>query len=214
MDTDDCNERRDDAGAVPNRTPDMPGGLRASDETGGPSTGEPHASSPGVSRQESGIPVDAGWATLGTGEPVRLATRGARLAARVIDTVILAVVLLVVVAIARDRWIQSDLLHWLVIIIFSVPYEVAFTALTGQTLGKLALRIAVIRLDNGEPPGWRRSIQRWVLPMALASGGMYVSGSSRYVALLVSLLCYVSLIWDRSRRGIHDHYAGTVVIRD
>ena len=86
-----------------------------------------------------------------------------------------------------------------------VLYEVIMIALKGQTIGKMATSIKVVRADNGLLPGWGKAIGRWIIPMVLVI--------IPFVGWLLSLLVYISLLWDRARQGWHDKAAGTLVIK-
>ena len=84
-------------------------------------------------------------------------------------------------------------------------YEVTMIATRGQTLGKMATSIKVVRADNGLVPGWGKSISRWIIPALLPI--------IPFVGWLLSLLVYISLLWDKVRQGWHDKAAGTLVIK-
>lgn len=73
----------------------------------------------------------------------------------------------------------------------------------GQTLGKRALAMAIVR-TNGERMGLRRYIFIRVLPMSLLSGIPYAGG----LITLVDLL----LIFGKERRCLHDLMADTIVV--
>ena len=163
-----------------------------------------------------------GWATLGTGEGVELAGPGGRLGARIIDIAIIVVVfiILIIVGVASaigvadgDSTITEEdtaavgtiIAFTLLAVAISILYEVTLIATKGQTLGKMATRIKVVRADNGLVPGWGKSIGRWIIPAAL--------GFIPFVGWLLSLLVYVSLLWDKVRQGWHDKAAGTLVIK-
>ena len=164
-----------------------------------------------------------GWANLGTGGTVELASPGARLGARIIDVVIMVVVAIVLffVAFASAFGLNSDdstisdeeaaaavggfIVMALAFTVIGVLYEVTMIALKGQTLGKMATSIKVIRADNGLLPGWGKSIGRWIIPAAL--------GFIPFVGWLLSLLVYISLTWDRARQGWHDKAAATLVVK-
>lgn len=78
-------------------------------------------------------------------------------------------------------------------------YFTAFLALwRGQTPGKRALGLRVIRLD-GRPIGWWIAFERF--------GGYAASFS-------IGLLGFAQILWDRNRQGLHDKAVETVVIRD
>lgn len=82
---------------------------------------------------------------------------------------------------------------------WSAVYFTAFLAMMrGQTPGKRAVGIRVIRLD-GKPLGWWMSFERF--------GGYAASFS-------LGLLGFAQILWDRNRQGIHDKVCETVVISD
>ena len=159
-----------------------------------------------------------GWATLGTGGAVELAGPGGRLGARIIDTVIMGVVIfiLLIAGIASAigfsggeeesaAAVGAFVAFAIVAVVIGVLYEVTMIATKGQTLGKMATRIKVVRADNGLEPGWGKAIGRWIIPAAL--------GFIPFVGWILSLLVYLSLLWDKVRQGWHDKAAGTLVIK-
>jgi uncharacterized RDD family membrane protein YckC len=83
------------------------------------------------------------------------------------------------------------------LIIQNGGYLVAFTA-TGQTLGKMAAGIRVVTADGGESPGFSRGFLRTLLWVALAAPAG---------------LGWLSALFSRDGRGLHDKGAGTRVIR-
>lgn len=158
-----------------------------------------------------------GWATLGTGEGVELASAGGRLGARIIDVVVMAVAILILIAIGVAAALGVDagddsaastgvfVGFALLAVVVGILYEVSLIAIRGQTLGKMAVRIKVVRADNGLTPGWGKSIGRWIIPAVL--------GFIPLVGWLLSLLVYISLLWDKVRQGWHDKAAGTLVVK-
>lgn len=170
------------------------------------------------------------YATLGTGGSVELAGRGSRLGAKLIDWVILMVVGVILGGILlADDLIDSLVdslvgekpslgagyyLSLLFLILVLAAYDVVLVATRGQTLGKMATRIKVVRVDNGELPGWDKSAMRWLVPGIpwLASWFISVNGLSEILGLL-SLLVYVSMTWDKILQGWHDKFARTLVIK-
>ena len=94
-------------------------------------------------------------------------------------------------------------------------YEIAFIAFRGQTPGKMATRIQVVRADDlfqpewGRPPTWGSSFGRWALPFILGLPAWFVP----YVGEILVMLCYLSLVWDRDRQGWHDKAAKTFVVK-
>lgn len=102
----------------------------------------------------------------------------------------------------------------LVALLILVPhsiYLIVMIGVWGRTLGQRAMGLRVIALDES-PPGWNRSVRRWALP-ALAP----ILNALHPMLLLVTisdLLIYGWMLWDRNRQGLHDKFAGDVVIRD
>lgn len=93
-----------------------------------------------------------------------------------------------VIVLAAIRPHQADVGYWTLLLFAAQDY--LFTALTGFTLGKLLLRIRVVRLDGGTVgPLW---------------------GLVRTVILLTVV---PPLMSDKDLRGMHDRAANTVVVR-
>jgi hypothetical protein len=81
---------------------------------------------------------------------------------------------------------------------WSALYFTAFLVIgRGQTPGKRALGIRVIRLD-GRPIGWWLAFERF---------------GSYFASLTTGLLGFAQIFWDRNRQALHDKVAETVVIR-
>lgn len=161
-----------------------------------------------------------GWVTLGNGAVLELASPGARLGARVLDWLILGVggTILGFLGIGGGAMFAaggteagaalglfSFLGTFAVLAVLGLAYEVVLIALRGQTVGKMATGVRVVRADSGDLPGWGKSTGRWSIP--------YLAGLIPVVGWLVSLLAYVSLTWDDRRQGWHDKAAGTVVVK-
>ena len=153
-----------------------------------------------------------GWAELTSGETVKLAGPAARLGARVLDIVILALAAFIITPIFFDGLFgvggsfESALLGWVVLMVMtSFAYEVIQIAVWGQTLGKRATGIRVINAAHGGLPGWGKAIGRWAVPSIVSLIPI--------VGALLWILCYVSLTWDRVYQGWHDKAAGTLVVR-
>ena len=155
-----------------------------------------------------------GRVTLGNGQVKHLASPGRRLAARIIDVVIVFVVAIVLGAMgifglagaigAGEGILALFVGVALVLFPLLLIYEPTLIALKGQTLGKMAMGIMVVRADDGGVPGWGKAIGRWILPGLLSV--------IPAVGWLLSLLVYISLLWDDRRQGWHDKMATTVVI--
>ena len=158
--------------------------------------------------------VEKGWATLGTGDTVQLARPASRLVARLVDGAIFMVVLLIPLMIGVqdfDDWTEPSVGRSLALLVIDLLYEVALIATLGQTLGKMALKIRVVRADTGQVPGWGKSGGRWLVP-AIPSLVEYLAPSLWLIGLL-SFLVYASLTWDKWRQGWHDKAVQTFVVK-
>ena len=192
------------------------------DDSGWTSNQPPQPPPPPGSESHS-IQAMTGWATLGTGGKAELASPGSRLGARLIDFVIIGVAGLILFVVlgalvavtvsgdstATDEEAAAVVLGFLLaaagFAVAGAAYEVTMIALKGQTLGKMATSIKVVRADDGLAPGWGKSIGRWIIPVVF----VFIP----VVGWLLSLLVYVSLTWDRARQGWHDKAAATLVIK-
>ena len=148
-----------------------------------------------------------GWAELGSGETVELARPIRRLGARILDTIVIVVVGLVLFIVSGgvDDSGMSTVASVLLGLVIGIGYEVFQVAVWGQTIGKRMTGIKVINAAHGGVPGWGKATGRWAIPGLVALIPI--------VGPLLSLLCYVSLTWDRVYQGWHDKVAGTLVIK-
>lgn len=167
-----------------------------------------------------------GWANLGTGEAVELAGPGSRLGARIIDWIILSVIALILLVAGLLALVGVDFEDTesveegveegaavfagmvLAAAVIGLLYEVVLIATRGQTLGKMATRIRVVRADNGLVPGWGKSFSRWLVPAVFGILGSFIP----FVGL-IALLVYTSILWGRNRQGWHDKAGGTLVVK-
>ncbi len=102
---------------------------------------------------------------------------------------------------------QGGLIGWLTSRVDSLGFGLGWWTLyfailmpwmKGQTPGKRALGVRVVRLD-GQPVTWWHAFER---------AGGYAAG------LATGTLGFMQVYWDANRQAIHDKVAGTVVIRD
>ncbi|GAA2375623.1 RDD family protein [Dactylosporangium salmoneum] len=166
-----------------------------------------------------------------------VASLGARLLARLIDIVAVAVLNLVITGwfiyqyvkdvgpVMAEIWRRSmanepmgdlatsergsSLLVVILVLIAAVwfAYEVPATANSGQTLGKWLLKIKVVGLESEQPIGFGRAIRRWN-PLGL-SVLLWTCG----VGFLLQFVDSLSPVIDWPlRRAFHDRSAGTVVV--
>jgi uncharacterized RDD family membrane protein YckC len=131
-----------------------------------------------------------------------------RLVAYLIDTLILGMVqfaIALALGLAGDALTDNGngeltmaLVGGLCGMVVGVTYAVFFTGYNGQTPGKMALRIQVIRSD-GTPMSYGRAFLREVIGK-LASG-------------IILGIGYLMAGFDRQKQGLHDKIAGTYVIK-
>jgi uncharacterized RDD family membrane protein YckC len=84
-------------------------------------------------------------------------------------------------------------------------YALVATALWGQTLGKRVLGIRVVRSDTFDLPGWNRA--------AIRTLGLVPLGMLPYGGVLTTV-GEGSFLFTRTRQGLHDVFAGTIVVDD
>ena len=168
-------------------------------------------------------------ANLGDGRAVTLASPGARLAAWMIDGLVLTIPLFAPAFFLADlpedledeeiSWADAlsefggallpstvgDWVIYLLAFFVGFAYQVTLIAIKGQTLGKMAAGVQVVGANDGSIPGLRKAVRRWAIPGLL--------GLISFVGLILSYFCYLSLTWRRNRQGWHDSLAGTFVVR-
>jgi uncharacterized RDD family membrane protein YckC len=138
-----------------------------------------------------------------------LASWGRRLAALLVDVVVLGVVIGATLLAGgmqaedlRDR-IQGETL--LVVVLFLIPEAIYYTALIGsrsQTFGKMALGIKVVDAESSGPIGYPRAFRRWLSTAALRA--------------LFTIPTIVDHLWplrDPRNQALHDKFARSVVVR-
>jgi uncharacterized RDD family membrane protein YckC len=139
-----------------------------------------------------------------------LASWGRRLAALMIDSLILATIVTVTVLAAgvsldemNDRIRGGDSL--LVLFLVVVPEAIYTTALIGslnQTFGKMVVGIKVVDADNRSPIGYRRAFTRW-LTTAFLWAMFWVPG----------ILDHLWPLRDDRNQTFHDKFARSLVVR-
>ena len=133
---------------------------------------------------------------------------GVRLVARIVDAMLFlaafSAVAFIIPAVS-DPAVVGRVELIVLFLIAAILYEVILIALKGQTVGKMALSIRVVRLDNGLVPGWRGSFIRGFPVAALCLLPV--------IGWIVALLSYASVLGDDRRRGWHDKAAKTLVVR-
>ena len=137
-----------------------------------------------------------------------------RLAAFLIDFILLGVVFWVFNGIwgvasgagwmeraTDDPFTQATGAPWLVGSLFLfcivVAYLVCFWGWRGQTIGKMIMRIKIIRIDGSEL-GWSVAAIRFL---------------SYIISFLLAFIGYFWVAFDQYKQGLHDKMADTYVIR-
>lgn len=81
----------------------------------------------------------------------------------------------------------------------TLGYYIYFTGKNGQTLGKKALGIKVIKKDSMQVPGYMSAFLREVV--------------GKFLSAIVFGLGYLWMLWDKDKQTWHDKIAGTIVIK-
>ena len=136
------------------------------------------------------------------------ASRGDRLFAVVVDWVIAVVPVGIGFALTRrsPETAGAALSHWQLWVILAAILLIQYTLLSlrGQTLGKLAMRVRIVRATDGGNPGFLRAVVlrnmvRHVLSAVPILGGLFA-------------LADILAIFGEERRCLHDRIAGTRVV--
>jgi uncharacterized RDD family membrane protein YckC len=143
---------------------------------------------------------------------LRYASFETRLVAFILDLIVLASFFALFVAFAllqlllrsdfgdNDPPDQAYYVAAIIILLYFVPfvplYFVGLWTWRGQTLGKMAMALRVVRSD-GRPVGVGAALLRLV-------GYMF--------STLVLFAGFVMIVFDRQRRGLHDRLADTIVV--
>lgn len=90
------------------------------------------------------------------------------------------------------------LIAWVFGPVIGVAYYVGFTGYCGQTPGKMAIRVKVIRCDGGEI-GYGRAFIRETL--------------GKFLSFVIFGIGYLMIAFDGQKQGLHDKLADTYVIK-
>ena len=139
-----------------------------------------------------------------------LASWGRRLAALLVDIVVLGLAIAVALFASgmpvddlRDRVEAGETL--LIVFLFLIPEAIYYTALIGsrsQTFGKMALRIKVVDAESRSPIGYARAFRRWL--------------STATLRAFFTVPTVVDHLWplrDPKNQTLHDKFARSVVVR-
>lgn len=134
-----------------------------------------------------------------------LASWGSRAAAFLLDTFVLVLAIIVtgIAALVAGGPVGDALstLAGFELLLLPGVYHWLMTGAWGQTLGKMAVGLKVVRASDGARVGYLRALGRvasiWLLGLLL----------------LPLLLAYLWPLWDRLNQTLYDKIAGTVVVR-
>jgi uncharacterized RDD family membrane protein YckC len=133
------------------------------------------------------------------------ASCGSRLASFLMDTALLLLVLLplvlsVTVFEPRSKGADSTFFLSFFGIIALAIYQMVLLSRNGQTLGKRAMSIRIVRSIDGGNPGFRRVV-----------GLRFLVNVLMWMVPIYALLD-VLYIFSKEKRCLHDHIAGTKVV--
>jgi uncharacterized RDD family membrane protein YckC len=159
----------------------------------------------------------------GHGGP-QLASWGHRVAATLIDAVILLIPLFIIGVILNAAGVVDGgsrvsvnqggilgLVSMLVIAAYTIPLIA-----TGQTIGMRAIKTKCVNEVDGQPPNIQTSAIRWLVP---SGAGNLVSLIPAIGGLLGGIFGFISLLdvlwplWDQKNQTLHDKVAKTLVIK-
>jgi uncharacterized RDD family membrane protein YckC len=89
-------------------------------------------------------------------------------------------------------------------VVVPILYHIAFVALKGQTPGAMIVKVKVVRLDDGQIPGWGSSVLRWLPNLVQIACGI--------LSLVLYIWALVNLFNDERRQTPFDKAGRTVVI--
>jgi uncharacterized RDD family membrane protein YckC len=143
-------------------------------------------------------------------EEQQLASWGRRLAALLIDVIVLVVVISVALVAGgmpadelRDRVENGETL--LIIVLFLIPEAIYYTWMVGsrsQTVGKMALGMKIVDAESRAPIGYLRAFRRWFSTAAL-----------RALFWIPAIVDHLWPLRDRRNQALHDKFARSVVVR-
>ena len=140
----------------------------------------------------------------------QLASWGRRLAALLVDVIVLVVAISVALLAAgmpadelRDRVENGETL--LIIVLFLIPEAIYYTWMVGsrsQTVGKMALGIKIVDAESRAPIGYLRAFRRWLSTAAM-----------RALFWIPAIVDHLWPLRDRRNQALHDKFARSVVVR-
>ena len=145
-----------------------------------------------------------------TGQIVYAST-GRRLVASLIDGLILSIFYIPISIVtnatatsnygANSSYAASGIstILTLILMVIQFAYYVYFIGSRGQTPGKMAMGVKVVRKDAVAPVGYGKAFMREFV--------------GKFISSLILALGYLWILWDKEKQGWHDKIAGTIVVR-
>lgn len=167
---------------------------------------------------------------------VKLATVGQRALARILDSLIvglgLGVILTIVAVIAgaiaagsstgTDEEFAAGVFSGvglfigaaLISVLVIYAYEAVMIGFWGATLGKMIMKVKVVKPRNGAVPGIGSGLVRYLIPGLVAFLFSLIPFAGVFLGEIGAIICFLSATFDSSgrRQGWHDKIAGTVVV--
>ncbi len=174
----------------------------------------------------SGMPrplAKGGVVTLANGKTRELAGLWSRLLARLLDAIVIGVVVTILFAFgflgeagdeafANAFFVDGTEQTWRLILV-SLIYEVLMIAFLGRTVGKMIMRIKVVKVSNGHVPLLVKAFLRYVAVVGIWAIISRLGQLLARLGGLANLLVFLSPVFNKARQGWHDMLATTVVIK-
>lgn len=199
-----------------------------------PGYGQPGYAPPGYGQPLPQAPPLPGYGMPG-GPQDALAGRLARLGAGILDSIILGIVAIpaALISIRWDRLTDSvesgepitdpmDMYNipvllsgYLVVFILGFGYFTVAHAKWGQTIGKKAFSIRVVKAADWSAVTWGQSAVREAVVYAISIVTVVLNFLTPAAGILglVGLIDNAWILWDQRRQALHDKAAGTVVMK-
>lgn len=163
----------------------------------------------GVEIETEDMAMDPGIDISAVSGDMGLQYRGAwrRLVALIIDFAVFFIITAIIGAILGTGNVTTFLMLAIIIM-----YFIGSWALWGQTLGKKIMRARIVKV-NGDPIGWGTALLRFIGLFGSYLAASYSTYIHYIVSLIVFLLLFLIIATSSKKRGIHDLFAGTVVVK-
>ncbi|TDD73748.1 RDD family protein [Actinomadura rubrisoli] len=223
-------------GAQPGQAPPQPGFA----PPGQPAPGQPPAGLPQYPQSGHGQPTWGQPAYSPPGAPGQggpndwLAGRGARLGAGLLDALIVGFASLpfLLQAIRWDKVADSAdtgeslspsemyniprlFAGYAIVFLLGFAYYSIMHAKSGQTVGKRAVGIRLVRASDYAAVSWGQVCARqgFVYALTIAAAVLNALGPVGTLVGIASLLDNAWILWDPRKQAVHDKVAGTVVVK-